>query len=65
MFSLAVLVVLLWGVVEYQFGSGYSASFDLDQWSPQKQGVKQRDAFFQLRVRCVCLLLTGRGGALN
>ena len=32
-------------VVLYQFGSGCSASFDLGQWSAQKQGVKQRDAF--------------------
>ena len=31
--------------MQYQFGSGCSASFDLGQWSAQKQGVKQQDAF--------------------
>ena len=39
----AVLVVLFLKIVECQFGS---ASFDLEPWSPQKQGVKQRDVSF-------------------
>ena len=32
-------------MVDFQFGSGCSASLDLGQWSAEKQGVKQRDAF--------------------
>ena len=44
---------------------GPDASFDLEQWSPQKQGVKQRDAFLSIMGKMRFLSLTGCGGALN